>query len=196
MDATLRTFLAVDLPPGAKAALASLIARLKSAGLNSVRWVNLDTIHLTLKFMPETRPSDVERILTASKQALRSTQPFPLFLTRLGAFPNLRSPRVLWVGVEGDLPTLQHTQSTLESHVSPLGYPSDPRGFNPHITIGRLRDSIPPQSRSLIEPLIESEPSLGNLSWTAKELIYIHSTLTPQGPIYRTLGSIPLNLSS
>ena len=192
MTDSIRTFIAIDLPPEAKTALATLTQTLKAHGLSGVRWVNPNGIHLTLKFLGNIPPTIVPRILDALQAASQSHPPFNLSLGRLGVFPSPNNPRVLWVGLNGDLIALAKLQSSVEEHCCALGLDPDRRPFTPHLTLGRVRRSLPPSQRDLVRTALQDESTVDGPQWPIQEIHLIHSTLTPQGAIYRSLGAIPL----
>ena len=193
MTDSIRTFIAIDVPPDAKEALATLTQALKARGLSNVRWVNPNGIHLTLKFLGNIPPTTVPRILDALQAASQGYHPFNLSLGNLGVFPSPNNPRVLWVGLNGDLPALARLQSSVEEHCCALGLDPDRRPFTPHLTLGRVRRSLPPSQRDLVRAALQDEINAGNTEWPVQEIHLIHSTLTPQGAIYRSLGAIPLH---
>ena len=192
MTDSIRTFIAIDVPPDAKEALATLTQSLKARGLSDVRWVNPIGIHLTLKFLGNIPPTIVPRILDALQSASRSHSPFNLSLGNLGVFPNPNNPRVLWVGLDGDLPALARLQSSVEEHCRAIGLDPDRRPFTPHLTLGRARRSLPTSQRDLVRAAVQDESTVDAPQWPVQEIHLIHSTLSPQGAIYRSLGAIPL----
>jgi 2'-5' RNA ligase len=141
----LRTFVAIELPPAVHEALGQtqslLASRMARAGVDrAVRWVNPSAIHLTLKFLGPTPAGllpDVEARLVAS---LAGRRQFALDLAGLGVFPSPGAPRVLWVGLAGQIDDLMAVQRLVEEALSPLGYPTDARRFSPHLTLARVND--------------------------------------------------------
>ena len=192
MTDSIRTFIAIDVPPDAKEALATLTQTLKARGLSGVRWVNPIGIHLTLKFLGNIPTTTVPRLLTALEAASHSHPPFNLSLGAFGVFPNPNNPRVLWVGLNGDLAPLAQIQASVEEHCCALGLDPDRRPFTPHLTLGRVRRSLPTSQRDLVHTALQAETNARSIEWPVQEIHLIHSTLTPQGAIYRSLGAIPL----
>ena len=192
MTDSIRTFIAIDMPPDAKEALATLTQTLNARGLSDVRWVNPIGIHLTLKFLGNIPPTIVPRILDALQAACQDHTPFNLSLGNLGVFPSPNNPRVLWIGLNGDLAPLAQIQASVEEHCCALGLASDRRPFTPHLTLGRVRRSLPTSQRDIVRTALQAETNAGNIEWPVQEVHLIHSTLTPQGAIYRSLGAIPL----
>ena len=137
-----RAFIAVDISQEARAALAGVAERLQQQGVSGVRWVRPEGIHLTLKFLGEIDTDLVGKILEAMERAVDGTMPLTLALSEPGAFPNANSPRVIWVGLQGDLDPLKELQSRIDQEVHLIGgFPKETRAFAPHLTLGRMREN-------------------------------------------------------
>ena len=191
MSQRVRAFIAVDVSHEAKAALASIISRLKSGtDGDRIRWVKSEGIHLTLKFLGNVESALVHHVLAAVERAVNGTPPFQVALSKVGAFPRLEAPRVIWVGLQGNLETLAALQRRMEDEVSPLGFPKEERPFNPHLTLGRVNDGRIPKSGSGLD--LAKTTSRDEVAWWVEEVHLMQSTPTPSGSIYTRLGSIPL----
>jgi 2'-5' RNA ligase len=182
----LRTFIAVPLPPECARTLAEMQGALRKSGAD-VRWTAIPSIHLTLKFLGEVDPAVLPALAGALRE-LPAAEPFTLRLEGAGAFPDLKRPRVIWCGIEGDLPALSLLQENIETACSRAGFPREDRKFHPHLTLGRV------QGKRNLQPLLDY---IGIASSPGCELVVDHyriykSTLTPQGPIYDVLESIQL----
>ena len=130
----IRAFIATNIDSRIIGEIAATIVQLKRA-LPEVRWVAPEKIHLTIKFLGDIEPSRVNPIANALEHVLT---PFPRFTINakgLGVFPNLRRPRVLWVGLQDG--QLAQLAAKVESALEPLGFLPEARGFQPHLTIGR-----------------------------------------------------------
>ncbi len=195
MTDEIRTFIAIDLPDDAKQTLANFTETLKARGLSNVRWVKPNGIHLTLKFLGNIPPSIVPQLLTALEAAANHHPPFTLSLGDFGVFPNPNNPRVLWVGLNGDLTILGSLQSSVEHHCRNLGFDPDRRPFRPHLTLGRVRRTLPQPQRHIVRSALQDGTGVDAPPWPVQEIHLIHSSLTPQGAVYRSLGAIPLPTS-
>ena len=131
-------FAAVPLPEGPRSEARRMIDDLGQRSW-PVRWTDPGELHLTLRFFGDVAPELVPPIEGALRAAVSNMSPIPMTLTALGAFPNLRHARVVWVGLDApsDLELLQHR---IEQRVEPLGFPSDGKPFRPHVTLGRVRE--------------------------------------------------------
>ena len=191
MTAPIRTFIAIDLPPDVKQSLADFTETLKSRGLTGIRWVRPEGVHLTLKFLGNIPPDMPTHILSTLQATTKNHAPFSLTLGSFGVFPNPSNPRVLWVGLKGDLDALAQLQTSVEEQCSSLGLDPDRRPFRPHLTLGRVRRTLTPPQRALIHDALQNKTNTDAPRWTIREIHLIHSTLTPHGAIYRSLGAIP-----
>lgn len=190
-DRLVRLFIALPLPEQTRRALDKIIQDLKR-GSAAVRWVRPDHIHLTLRFLGDTEPSQIPALAALIDSAAGAHPTMSLSLDRLGAFPNLRSPRVYWIGsadqqaVEG----LQALAATIEQGVQERGFEPEKKLFKPHLTLGRVKQ---PDNRDRLGQLIETY-RMPALRVPLTEIVLFQSTLTPQGPIYRRLHASPLQV--
>ena len=194
LDNTIRVFIALDIPAGAKQALADTIRRLQSAIPYGVRWVDPAGIHLTLKFLGNIDATLVEDIFKAMQCAAEGfrDESFHLQLSGLGLFPNERQARVLWAGINGNLDSLKSLQEKVDEAISGLGFPREKRSFNPHLTLGRVREGISASARRQVSAAFGAANLEPGDPWEVKEVHLIRSTLTPGGAIYTHLGSVLL----
>lgn len=183
-----RAFLSIDLPASLHQLLSQVQASLKQSGAD-VRWVAVGNIHLTLKFFGNIPEAAVETIGASARAVTREVQPFELRVRELGAFPGVSRPRVVWLGLEEPSGALAHLHQRLEAAFHALGYPSEDRAFNPHLTLGRVRSN---QGRDRLSRMLSQVevPKFPPVCVTG--LTLFRSTLTPQGSIYTPLQVIAL----
>ena len=141
----MRLFVAINLPQDVRAALHAATEPLRSAAPD-VRWVDAERVHLTMKFLGEQPESAVAPIVGALSRIASRYDPIGMELGGLNAFPNLRRPRVVWLGMRAD-PKLELMQHDVEMACADLGHPVEGRAFRPHITLGRVRDGAPDANR-------------------------------------------------
>ncbi|MCX6356773.1 MAG: RNA 2',3'-cyclic phosphodiesterase [Candidatus Aureabacteria bacterium] len=185
---SVRLFVAIELDEAAWQALGRIQARL-TRELPAVRWVKPEAIHLTLKFLGDTREDDVERVKESLKQSASGIIPFAVHLSGLGAFPNSRNPRVIWVGVEENTGMLSRLVEQIEARLSPLGFPREERGFTPHLTLGRVKEKGGARGFESLLPALSRCIAHEHI---ANALSLIRSDLSPQGPTYTTLHAVTL----
>ncbi len=184
----IRCFLAIDLPEGLRPGLALVQGELKKAQAD-VRWVPPGNIHITLKFFGNVADAEIPTIIEAAREVSATQAPLTLKVTGAGAFPNVRSPRVVWLGLGGDMLPLTQFFHRLEKAFAALDYPPETRAFNPHLTLGRVRS---PEGRiqlsRAIEKLVVDWPP-----FVVKEIILFQSVLSPKGSTYTPLEVIKLS---
>lgn len=189
----LRTFIAIELDETLRLAIARVQGKFKRlAPPGSVKWVAPDGIHLTLKFLGDTPAGRVPEIEAALRAACAGFAPFEVGVEGRGCFPNFRRPRVVWVAVKDRGQTLARLQAAVERHVAPLGWPTEERGFSPHLTLGRVAKSAGPAEMAAIGQLVEQSEvrQIGAQQVTAVSLI--RSDLRPTGAVYTSLIHVPL----
>ncbi|MGO9571097.1 MAG: RNA 2',3'-cyclic phosphodiesterase [Desulfomonilaceae bacterium] len=175
-----RAFIAIELPESVKSFLTKISTELKKCG-GHVRWVRPEGIHLTLKFLGSV-PSDlVPRIQEAALPLFKEQKPAQLHVSRLGAFPNLMRPRVVWAGLEDPTGALPPLVDRLETALEPLGFPKEKRPFNPHLTLGRFKSNE--GSSELVEAIRDKMDIVGP-SFVADHAVIFESVLKPSGAEY------------
>jgi len=183
---TLRTFIALDMPPEIKAALAKYVQPLKSLR-GRVSWVKPENLHLTLKFLGDTPVNRVDEIAAALQQITAASTAFAATVSGAGAFPNDEHPRMLWVGLNEATGTLKNLLRIIDDRMHDFGYAKEKRAFTPHLTIGRVKDSrLPDIVRALKEKPFAAMPAPFN------EIIFMRSELNPAGSIYTPLQKLTL----
>ena len=190
--ALIRAFIAVELPETLKKELYELEAQLKNTSPPIVKWVDPNSIHITLKFLGEISEDSVDELTLAIEESAQGIQPFQLEVREVGAFPNLERVQVLWVGVKGELEQITQLQKNIESNTEQLGFSRESRAFSPHLTLGRVRNEARPNERQRLGKLLTdtSFTALHNVNVAAVNLM--KSQLTPTGPVYTCIGSVKL----
>ncbi len=183
-----RSFVAIDLPAGVRAELTSLEEKLKARRHPFVKWVDPESMHLTLKFLGNVAADSIPQIVGAVSSVAQMHSPFKLQVADTGAFPNWQRPQVVWVGVGGELDRLNSLQKGLESVLSPLGFPPESRPFSAHLTLGRLRDRVTPDDRRRFAEFAQTVEFKTSLSFEVNAIRLMKSQLTPAGPIYSELA--------
>lgn len=188
----IRAFIAIELSPPIQKQLEQIVLDLQQTGSRHVKWVRPENIHLTLKFLGESRPDELDRLSAEIRPIASAARPIELKIHGLGAFPNFKRPRVIWVGVQAP-PSLIRLQQALEDAAEKIGYPREERPFSPHLTLGRVNREASPAELARLGETIAQKP-VGTLgSMTASQLILFRSVLKPAGAIYTPLAHFPLN---
>ena len=179
----IRAFIAIDLHSDVQQKLGDVIRRLKPLTGDIVRWVPEHNIHVTLKFLGDTSPANLEILKKIITSEAARYAPMELTLTALGAFPNLRRPRVIWVGVEAP-PALAAITRGIEAETLRLGYAAEDRPFSPHLTPGRLSHNASPDDIRKIGELLVRFPTTLDAAVTVKTVTLFRSDLLPGGAVY------------
>ena len=185
----LRTFIAVDVSAAVRRRAGELIAQLQGTQAN-VKWVATENMHWTLKFLGETRSRDVPDVCSAVADAVRPLSPFALHAGGAGAFPTASRPRTVWLGVSGGEAQMVQLHDAIDEALSELGYRSEHRRFQPHLTIGRVRRS--PRGILELGTLITEQAEFDAGEMPVAEVVFFSSQLKPSGPVYQTLGRAEL----
>jgi len=190
---SVRAFVAIELPGSVKSALSQLQGNLKRSEHTSVKWVDTGSIHLTLKFLGNIATETIPELTKVLSEAARGVTLFHLELGEMGVFPNLRAPRVVWVGLRGETATLSVLQENIESALIPLGFPPENRAFSPHLTLGRVREKASPGERRSLGQAVASSKVASMEPFPVDSLSLMRSTLTREGAVYSHLYSVALH---
>ena len=190
MNSPIRTFIAIKVPGHVRDVLSQVVQTLQKIEFINVRWVRTESIHLTLKFLGDINPKLVPQIGNAMVDSARESSTFGLRLSNLGTFPTLSKPRVLWIGLQGEIGALTKLQLKTEGQLESIGFPRSKGPFNPHLTVGRVRSDLTSSQRIKLGEILK-EPS-PYVHWRVSELHLIQSTLTPAGAVHHKLSTVCL----
>lgn len=188
----IRSFIAIELPEEAKEGLARLRKELERGEHKFVKWVNLGSIHLTLKFLGNIPFKRVTEITEAMEGAAQGISPFHLEISGLGAFPSLGQARVFWVGIGGEMDKLSRLQQNIDSALAALGFAKEERSFVPHLTLARIREGASLPERKGFGELVGSTIFEDKYHIEVEAISLMRSQLTPAGAIYTCLSAIGL----
>lgn len=186
----MRLFLAINLPAEVRQAIATEVAAPLQAVAPQLSWVREAALHLTVKFLGEQPPEMVSKLTESLRIVSERNKVIEVAVGGVGAFPNFRRPRVVWVGVTPD-PKLELLHHDVESACEAVGLPLDGRPFRPHLTLARVK----PRAADAI--------TLRRLAHAADDVAHVEEVLissvdlmqsepTAAGSRYRLLASTPL----
>ena len=185
----MRLFIAINIPPVVRDAIYADAAPLRTASTD-VRWISSTALHVTLKFLGEQD----ERIIPEVKGAIESVAvrhaPVSVETTAIGAFPNFRRPRVVWVGMTGER-ALQALARDIDEALSALGIPRETRAFQPHLTLGRVKGELNAREAAALEKAAGS--GRGARSFAVRTVDLMQSELGPGGSRYTVMAAVPLH---
>ena len=188
LEGNIRAFIALQIPQTSRLVLNETIRSLKERVPDGVRWVDPSGIHLTLKFLGNVTPAQVEEVLEAMHWPATSVAPFQINLYGLGTFPNEKRPRVVWAGIQGELDSLMELQEKLEKATGGLGFARERRPFSPHLTLGRVKEQVPDSVRRRIGIGLGSKSLEPGEPWLVEAVYLVRSQLAPSGATYSNLG--------
>lgn len=185
-----RLFIAVPTSPAIRAAAGQVIDRLRPFG--DVRWTPPERLHLTLKFLGAVSAEKVTPLAEILAERANTFSRFVVELGDVGAFPHLRKPQILWLGVER-AEELTRLAQEIDQAVQKLGFEREAKDFRAHLTLGRVKS--PRDLGALSEALRTGARSSGRIDWQVDEVELIQSELRPEGPLYTILHRFPLRRS-
>jgi len=185
-----RLFVALELPDSVREAIAAVQQQLRERGLGRLRWVRPQGIHLTLKFLGNVATGRLLDLSRALQGATAGQGALSLSTAGAGIFDE-RRPRVLWLGLAGDLDRLKSLQARVDEALLPLGFHLEGRPFAPHLTLAR----VPPAQASALKDAIRqalADTNVPEETFLSTEVSLMRSVLTREGALYNRLEAFPL----
>lgn len=191
-EQTFRLFVAISLPEGVKDEIEKTQHELRAAlPGNFIRWTKREQSHLTLKFLGNVAEARVNELITALRATCLNFAALGVRAERIGFFPDLRFPRVIWVGVHDDHDGLLRLQQMIEAAAKNFTAERSEKKFTGHVTLGRIPQIKRPQAEMLKKVALGlSDRFFGE--WVADKIELIRSELSSTGSRYTTLADIPL----
>jgi 2'-5' RNA ligase len=191
-----RTFIAIDLNDEARSYLHQQIQRLASS-LPRVRWVDPETLHLTLTFLGELDDAQLAQAIQAAVETAQAAYSFTVHVGSLGMFGPPQNPRVIWVGLAGRLQPLLGLQARLAERLAQDGFPPDERPYAPHLTLARIKTPLNTQELALLRRMLApASPAHSRSDQHLPDIPVAHlsvmkSDVTRAGPQYTRLYLCP-----
>jgi 2'-5' RNA ligase len=179
-EGSVRAFVALELDAGLREAVGELQARLRPR-LGGIRLARPEGIHLTLRFLGDTSPAQVETLRPRLAAAALGCPACEARARGIGTFPERGRPRILWLGLEVP-PSVLELQEACERAARAAGFEREERPFRAHLTLGRWRERA---SRPELPP-VELGPT------RLDTLVLFRSELRPDGAVYTPLGRFAL----
>jgi 2'-5' RNA ligase len=186
----IRAFIAIQATDEVRKLVKQIAGELEAAGAD-VKWVEPENVHLTLKFLGNITLEDVGKLKPALDRALQGCRSLLLTVAGVGCFPGGRqAPRVVWIGLEGDLDALREIAAGVEEACAGLGFEREKRAFKAHLTIGRVR-----RGSSRLEELSRAVDRIAfkPLKLRVDRVNLVRSRLSPRGPTYTVMESVDLS---
>ena len=183
----IRTFLSIPVPLEVRSKKNMLYSTLEESPAK-INWVKNVQLHLTIKFLSHTPESIIEKIINEVGSVTSTLRPFEIIIESTGCFPIKERPRVLWMGVNGNLDPLYDLFTKIDSALDLLGFPKEKQGYTPHITLARIK--YPQKWTPDISTFLKS--SYDPIDFPIDRVQYFSSELLPSGTVHTLLKSFPL----
>ena len=188
----LRLFIAIPIPEPVRDEIIRVQQELQPlVPRNVARWTRPDQFHLTLRFLGDVPVAGLEKLKESVNTVCRTAQPLQLRAEGVGFFPNPRSPRVIWVGIDDREGRLGDLQKQIETVAGQFSSEPGEKNFTGHVTLGRLKNPRPADTRDLATRAQSLEKRLFG-DWTALEIEIIRSELSPAGVRHTSLAAFQL----
>ncbi len=185
----MRLFIAINVPTAVRDAIFADSAPLRAATAG-IKWVAAPSLHVTVKFIGEWPETAVDDVRGAIARAVTGHAPFEVETTTVGAFPNFRRPRVVWVGMTGET-RLRALASDVDRRCAPLGIAAESRPFQAHLTLGRAKRELPPaEAKALADAADAKRPGR---AFAVRTVDLMRSELGPGGSRYSVVAAVPLH---
>ncbi len=184
----IRSFLAIELPEPILKKIGEVQGDLRSTHAE-VGWTNFKKIHLTLKFFGNIEESRIDPIFKSIEEPVRKTLPFSLKVRGVGAFPHMKNPRVIWIGLVDEKEVLSSFQKQIETQLEKIGIQPEDRPFHPHLTLGRMKSS---RGKEELVKRMERHREEEFGGFQVERVVLFKSDLKPTGPIYTPLKEMEL----
>jgi 2'-5' RNA ligase len=195
----MRLFVALDIEPQIRERIAAFMNEVRGLA-PGVRWVQPESLHVTLKFIgerPDAIAPDIEKVLRGVSAGV-----FRLSFRGAGFFPSEKSARVFWIGIEAE-PALAGLAAQIERVLLPLGIGAEKRAFSPHLTLartgngsgapGRLSGDKPNRWFSAFQAKLSTVPAPDFGTMDAAEFFLYRSQLSSRGTQYAKIARFALS---
>ncbi len=186
----LRTFLAIPVPRDVSSKKNMLYSTLENVD-GDINWVKNAQLHLTMKFLGHTPESAINDVIDHIEKITPNMNPFDLKIEETGCFPVPTRPRILWLGLKGNLDLLKSMVESIENVLEPLGFPKESRDILPHITLARIK--YPQKHTPNVDPFLKS--SYDPIDFPVDRMQFFSSELLPSGAVHTILKTFPLGES-
>jgi 2'-5' RNA ligase len=185
----MRAFIAIKIPAEIREKIRDVQEKLKQSEAH-VTWVHPENIHLTLQFLGNIDEEQVPQIVSQLQESVKIVSPFQLQVGYAGAFPNLRYPRVVWIGISDDAAgSLKTFQEDLSLRLAEIGFEPEEGRFKPHLTLGRVKSR---KNKSNLLRAIESIVNIWLGEIAVKAIYLIRSELKPTGAEYTDIAEVKI----
>lgn len=187
----MRVFVALDLSSEARREIEKFLKRLEKKHWK-VKWEKPEKIHLTLAFLGSIKEEKLELVKEACQQVTKVTISFIVSFKGLGCFPDFDFPRIIWLGLKGDLKSLVELQKRLKDKLGRLGFETEKRPFEPHLTLGRIKRARVRERREIGRQIKGMRKMDFQNQWLINKIVLYESQCLAEGSVYKKIGEFPL----
>lgn len=184
----MRTFLAIEIEPYIKNKIEESQEIIADSESSNIKFVEIENIHLTLKFFGEIDENQLEQITDIINQSIKKYEPYTIKIVNIGAFPNIYNPRVIWTGIKDKNNTTVKLIEELDKKFNKIGFKKE-KNYVPHITIGRVKNI---SDKEKLSQTLKNINKKYHGKMEIKSICLKSSTLTPDGPIYKNIKEFDL----
>ena len=185
----MRTFFCFPLEESVRKELTKFRSGVSSPA--RVKWVNTENLHITVKFLGDIKKGSKDEIISRAKEAVSPFGPFCFTINKLGAFPDISYPKVVWLGSSCTPESMKKLHKRLEESLENLGFEKEDREYIPHITLGRTKDKDNRKVKDFGKNL-ESSEFPKSMEVRLDRLVLMKSELKRSGPVYERVGQVSL----
>lgn len=186
---TLRAFIAIPIPPPIRQLAVSVRGRFQNCGA-SISWVQEENIHLTVRFLGNVLEEQIGSVQEGIRRAVANARPFRMEVEEIGVFPNIKYPRIIWLGVREPTHALIELENRVSEEMEILGFAREEKKFSPHLTLGRIK-SLQGKNRFL-QALHSPSQALEGEEMMVEKVVLFRSELKRTGAVHTELSSISL----
>jgi 2'-5' RNA ligase len=188
-----RLFIAVPLPDPAREDARRLLDGVRAGETGrGARWVRMENLHLTLRFLGATPEERIDAVVAAIQGASADRPAFDVALAGGGSFPSGSRPRALWLGIEQGATELAAIAAALSGPLEELGWPPETRPFRPHLTVART-DAVPLQESVATASTLAEAAAGWRTAFRADRVVLYRSHLGGGPPRYEPLATVTLS---
>ena len=191
-EKTHRLYVACELPEEVRRTMGGLVESLRAQSDGAVRWVNPQSMHVSLKFLGDVPERQIPAVKMALQEAVVRHSAFFLELSNIGSFGGREGIRLMWAAVAGDVLRLEALARDVNRALAVVGFQPETRPFRPHLTLGRVRNDVPTRQRAEIEVAV-GKTKIPVCEWRTAEISLIRSRLQPDGPRHDIVATFPLS---
>ncbi|MGA2159737.1 MAG: RNA 2',3'-cyclic phosphodiesterase [Dehalococcoidia bacterium] len=192
IDQEIRAFIAIELPAELRKMMSDFQAGLKRPRQGYVKWVNPESVHLTLKFLGNIKQGQADSIKKELYDIAKDNKAFSIVTSRTGCFPNLKRVRVFWLGLDGDTDYLLKLQGQIDEALSHMGFAKENRPFTAHLTLARIKEDCSMGDKLEFSELVKDASFPRPFSMTVDTVSLMRSELTRAGAVYTRLAQFTL----